>query len=212
MRTKEEINAYAAKYRKEHAEKLRLYAQNYYKENKENIADKNRVRRIDNREHDRAVKKAWYYKNRERLLAKKRKYNIINRIQRHEYNETHRRRVWATRTRSMHRTNGFLVNIELNDLHEMAENIENCPICGCELKWLSGHGTVRENSPTLDRINNQSEMTIDNVWIICHRCNTTKRNRSMKEFVEYCKCVVNKFCTDEVDGRIRMDESKEIKE
>ncbi|MFA5379641.1 MAG: hypothetical protein WC455_28040 [Dehalococcoidia bacterium] len=204
MKTKEEINAYAAKYRKEHAEKLRLYAQNYYKENKAKISEKNRVYHIENREKDNEIKRAWYKKNRPRLLEEKRKYNHINRIPRHEYNESHRRRVWATRTRLMHRTNGFLVNITLDEIHEMAENIENCPICGRELRWLSGHKKVNGNSPTLDRIHNQNEMNADNVWIICHRCNTTKGDRSMEEFVEYCKNVASKF------ERIQMDPEKEI--
>jgi hypothetical protein len=56
-----------------------------------------------------------------------------------------------------------------------------------------GHGR-KDNSPALDRKSNQKILNIDNVQILSDKCNATKHNRTMKEFIEYCKIVYFKFC------------------
>jgi hypothetical protein len=48
-------------------------------------------------------------------------------------------------------------------------------------------------SPTLDRLGNENEIRSDNILILCYQCNATKRDRSLKEFLEYCRAVATRF-------------------
>ena len=58
--------------------------------------------------------------------------------------------------------------------------IEVCPICGIKLRKGYGNGQSRD-SISLDRINNEKELTINNIQFICRRCNATKSDRSLEE-------------------------------
>ncbi len=100
------------------------------------------------------------------------------------------KRVWAARTLGGHRQRGFEVEITVDLLFDLALYTEECWICGCELDWSVGtKGKAKPNSPTLDRINNDSVLTLDNVQIICYRCNMAKSTMSMDEFTDYCTAV-----------------------
>jgi len=48
-------------------------------------------------------------------------------------------------------------------------------------------------SPTLDRVNNEDVIRKDNILILCYKCNATKRDRTLEEFVGYCSAVAKKF-------------------
>ena len=135
---------------------------------KECMCEKAERWRANNREWEREISRRWQANNPERR--------------------------WAIATLNFHRYRGFEVNITIDALTDLAKNTETCLLCGCELNWSVGakNGHAQSNSPTLDRINNEDVLTSDNVQIICHRCNTTKQNRSMKEFVEYCKLVADR--------------------
>ena len=80
----------------------------------------------------------------------------------------------------------------------MASNTDHCEICGCELNWgkVGKYGSPLDNSPTLDRTNNEDFLAPHNVQIVCRNCNMTKNARNMKEFVEYCKMIAEKFSDD----------------
>lgn len=74
----------------------------------------------------------------------------------------------------------------------MAYNTEICPICGVKLDYAPFKGKIQDNSPSLDRINNEISISLDNSWIICNSCNRTKSNRTLKEFKEYMQnAIVN---------------------
>jgi 5-methylcytosine-specific restriction endonuclease McrA len=49
------------------------------------------------------------------------------------------------------------------------------------------------NSPTLDRINNENIVNLDNAYICCCECNRTKSNRTLNGFSEYMKNVLAKI-------------------
>jgi len=87
-----------------------------------------------------------------------------------------------------HKTKGMNVLITNDEIESLYKNTTHCPICGVKLSNKS-----RGNTPSLDRINNENELRIDNVWIICGKCNTTKQDRTLEEFYEYCKMVVEKW-------------------
>jgi hypothetical protein len=98
----------------------------------------------------------------------------------------------ATRTISGHKLQGMKVEITTSELEQLLENTTNCSICGIELKPDLGEGYY-PNSPSVDRLNNETTLNIDNIWVVCRKCNTTKQNRSMKEFYHYCEFITNKF-------------------
>ena len=110
------------------------------------------------------------------------KYNAYQK----EYYIKNSENVWAYRTLSQH--GGMHL---LDDVRKAAKRTKFCPICRCELKYCNG--PQKANSATLDRIDNMEIVAPDDIWIICRRCNTTKSDRSMAEFVSYCMMVAEKF-------------------
>ena len=106
------------------------------------------------------------------------------------------RRTWASVTLYKHKLKNHKIFITIDDLYSLAEKTECCKICGLSLDWsvgTKGCGKNKFNSPSLDRTNNELEIRKDNISIICKKCNASKQNRTLKEFVEYCKLVVKRF-------------------
>ena len=106
------------------------------------------------------------------------------------YNKKHYCRLWARRTINYHKLKGFIVNITIDELEQLAKKTEYCPICNNKLNWEYGSKKkykVKNISPALDRKNNSNTLTLKNVWIICCRCNLTKQDRTLKEFIDYCR-------------------------
>ncbi len=99
---------------------------------------------------------------------------------------------WASASLAGHKRKGFEVNLNSKELAEIIKNTKTCNICGIDLEFGS-RSKLSMDSPTVDRIDNGKKITKDSVWLLCHRCNTTKLDRSLDEFVEYCKMVVDKF-------------------
>lgn len=106
----------------------------------------------------------------------------------------HPKKLWAQNTIGQHKMRGFNVLLSWRTLVILADKINNCPICGCELDWSvnTKQQKVKHNSPSLDRMNNELEITDKNSWIICHRCNVTKSDRTLKEFYEYCENILSR--------------------
>lgn len=99
-------------------------------------------------------------------------------------------RGWANGALRSHRNRGHEINITTDELYNYALDKKTCPVCGETLSWGKNNGHIRSHSPSLDRINNEKELNIKNVWIICAKCNMAKGELCMKEFVEYCRNVV----------------------
>jgi hypothetical protein len=113
-----------------------------------------------------------------------------------KYNEEHRFLIWAKGTIRRHVHNGYLVIVKARQLAELAEHSSHCPYCGAELWYGPKNGAGSQaNSPTLDRVNNENVMLPDNIVIVCHRCVSTKRDRTRAEFVEYCRGVVARYAS-----------------
>lgn len=168
-----------------------------------NCTSDQRAKTIDHRrEHDRE----YYAKNKDKSKAY-RKANAVSIKEKQRLNKAKRRHLyWAHSTISGHTARGFHVSITVEDLHRLAIETPTCPICGIDMKWEAGK--IAPNSPTLDRINNGNDIRLDNIWILCHRCNTMKRDLPMNEFVRFCKMVAQKFDRSGVD----IDPDKEIAE
>jgi len=64
------------------------------------------------------------------------------------------------------------------------------------LDWRLGNkGHMHNKSPTLDRLDNEKVIRRDNVLILCYQCNATKRDRTLNEFLDYCRAITAKFAT-----------------
>jgi hypothetical protein len=101
-------------------------------------------------------------------------------------------RVWAGAVKHSHLGHGIEVRTDIDFIHKLALSNPVCNMCGRELNYgqYTKNGKVGANSPTVDRIGNEPYLGEDNIWIICHDCNSTKRTRTFDEFVEYCKYIV----------------------
>lgn len=127
--------------------------------------------------------------NRERI--KKEDPGYFVRRTRAYANKTPRWR-WCSNTIAGHRRSGYVVNIKPSELRNLALKIDFCPLCNTELLW-DNKGFIKPNSPSLDRKENTKTLNLQNVWIICHKCNATKQDRSLNQFVDYCVKISNKF-------------------
>jgi len=105
----------------------------------------------------------------------------------HERRNHYPYRYWASGVLRLHRRRGFTINISVDDLERIAKETIYCPICKCKLCWTNPKSFP--SSPTLDRINNENFLNEENSWIICYHCNCSKQDRTIKEFIEYCKIV-----------------------
>lgn len=110
------------------------------------------------------------------------------------YTSENPRRRWAYACLAGHRRRGFTTELSSRELYQIASNTDTCFICGCKLNWaLLSKGRIKTNSPSLDRLDNGMTIRKDNIAILCYRCNSTKRNRTLSEFVSYCQSVVERF-------------------
>jgi len=113
------------------------------------------------------------------------------RKQNRKYVENHPHLKWAGDTIGNHKARGHLIVISANELEKIAKQMVYCPICDCKLKW--GPGKLSNSSPTLDRKSNENIIDKNSIWIICKRCNSSKQDRTIEEFIEYCKMVADKL-------------------
>ena len=128
----------------------------------------------------------------------KRKNLRKNKIKFEDYNkrrrELHRidptKRLWGGAKRRAKRK-----GIEFNILtyKSLPKVPKYCPILGIPLKVGKGAGT--DNSPSLDRINNNKGYTIENIQIISRKANQMKSNATLKEIEKlynYMNRIINK--------------------
>ncbi len=128
--------------------------------------------------------RTYYVKHRETI-----KLNAIRYINKHRFE------VWVRHTLDCHRRSGYIVNINKAELIELAKRTIYCPICGTELKWGfkdRGNGG-RTNSPSLDRMNNETQLSIDNVWIVCRRCNGMMQDLDKHSVYLWAKKYISKY-------------------
>lgn len=115
-------------------------------------------------------------KNKDYLNSKKREYRHVN------YHRT-----WAIATRAHHKERGCKLHFTNQDLVDLAEKTTNCAYCGEPFDWHNNK--ICSNSPTLERINNDLELRLDNIKIVCHFCNRSKKQKALLEFILYCKMI-----------------------
>lgn len=101
-------------------------------------------------------------------------------------------RLWAIDTLNGHRRNGFKINITIDELTNYAMLIDKCEYTGIDLNWFN-RGCHAFNSPSLDRLNGEHEIRLDNIRIISYKMNAMKQNLTFREYIEHCKYMVENF-------------------
>lgn len=127
--------------------------------------------------------KNYYHKNADAIKAKTMLIQLM-----------HPREYWVYSTVCGHKRRGCAILFNKHDLIKLAYATSICKVCGCELSWSreGKNGSPLNSSPTLDRTNQDKVLTMNNIQIICSRCNVTKNARSMNEFRDYCKLVAER--------------------
>lgn len=157
---------------------------------------------LKNKEHYKAVRKEWVKNNQDKVRATRKRYyakNIDSLREKARNQEKFKIPFfkWAYYARISHRQRGNIINVTTEELITLAKDNPNCQICGVKL-WSNGAKPDRKgdnymNALTLDRINNETIINKDNVLIVCNHCNMSKGRRTLKEFIEYCSAISDRF-------------------
>lgn len=115
-------------------------------------------------------------------------------IARNLFLKSHPINIWASKTINKHKIHGYIVLFNVKELVSFIGNKSTCEICGKELDFSYGNKKHSlHNSPSLDRINNELELRLDNIQLLCNECNITKGTKDMNTFVKYCKLISVKY-------------------
>lgn len=103
---------------------------------------------------------------------------------------------WIRNVRDHHKRRGYMLEVTFDEMVKLCHESKNCKICNIPLSWdyiQFGITARTQQSPSLDRTDNEKVMSKDNIQLLCLKCNVTKGDRTMKEFIEYCNNVAEKF-------------------
>lgn len=124
-----------------------------------------------------------------RYNARYPEYNKTNsakwRAENPEYTTTPEYKVGASL--SGHARKGYSIEITVEEAAQIYKNTTHCRYCGNEM--VRDAEEYNPLSPSLDRINNETTLTRDNVQYICRGCNATKGAHTHKEFLAYLRGV-----------------------
>jgi len=159
----------------------------YYREYKEKNYDRltsyQKLYRESNKDLIQIRNKNYYAKNKD-FISERRRYIAST--------PDGYKRQWCYRTREKHKRIGYDVQLSSDDLFKIIKNINNCEICGCLLEWWPT-GKASNESPTLDRLNNEQCINENNIQVLCLKCNTMKHNNTIPELINWCELVLSKY-------------------
>jgi 5-methylcytosine-specific restriction endonuclease McrA len=146
---------------------------------------------------------AHYEANREAYIANTKQYHLDHPEVRTSpeykarvalYKANHKVERFVQGTILNHKDMGFDVQVTYDELIAIVVETSTCKYCGEEIDYTSGGH--RMNGPSMDRVENGSVITKDNVAVICRRCNANKGARSHEEFVDYAAMVLNRMSNE----------------
>lgn len=111
-----------------------------------------------------------------------------------KYNKKNPHKHWIRHTLHNHRKK-YKVNITIDELTKLAKETKKCIYCSRKLIFQYGKrgGKAEKDSPSLDRIDNENELNINNVQIICFECNDMKGRKTHEGLIKWCKYIVERF-------------------
>lgn len=171
------MREYARNYRKLNPEKVKDVIHRYRAKNKDVLKLKRRASYLKNKDKERETLKTWRKNNVERVrrISKKAYYKNKDRWIRYPIKE-----MW-TRAKRRSVRDSLDFNITIEDI----EIPTHCPVLGLELFTSKEH--AKDNSPSLDRINNTQGYIKGNVRVISHRANIIKSFGSAQEHLKIAK-------------------------
>ncbi len=147
---------------KQHPNKIKQYRKNHYKNHPD-------------------YAKNYYTNNKDTIIEYNKKYRDTEEGYKH---------TWCS-TLHRHRYKGISIDITMAELFDYIKNIKTCKMCGKPLNWSkNGKKGAEHDSPTLDRINNEDYINLDNIQILCHQCNSGKQKMTNDDYIQHCKNVL----------------------
>ncbi len=125
------------------------------------------------------------------IRPRQKEYNRRKKKYQHERYINNRHKHWAKSTLYKHKLRKFAINITIDELEILAKHTKICPLCGKILNWHNN--SLKDDSPTLDRKNNEKILTKDNIWILCYKCNTIKNSLTLLELKKWCELIAPKI-------------------
>jgi hypothetical protein len=162
------------------------YMRDWRQRNRDKCHVYDRKYRITHPEIINAIRRRYYHNHIEKRRAYARTHDHSA-----EWNVKHAELRWAIAGLSRHRHQGYIIQMKSKELEKLLKETQTCRICGQPLTVRLGE----KQSPSMDIIDpNNKILSAKNVQIVCFQCNSTKRDRTMQEFIEYCKLVSERFC------------------
>jgi len=166
----------------------KLYMKDFYQKNKNKYYQDYRQK---NREKILKMGKEWRDRNKLKCSVYSKDYHEIHPQYHKKYNNSIK--AWVVRSFCGHKKRGFVVDISVNDLIERAENTNECPRCGVKFDWKNGRHLKNWQMPCIACLTHNQTLTLENIEIICKKCNTQQNNDSLEEFFSYCRQFINLY-------------------
>jgi len=173
---------YAKQYYKNNREKLRKKSDEYYAKNKEEIKERIKLYYQNNKEKYSAYRIEWQIKNKEKMREYQLKYTkSIQDINKHSDIS----KPFLTKKLTSMRSRHDSVTLTEEELLELIPKDLKCPVFG--IKFVFGKGnnwSDKQNSMSIDRIDNNKGYHKDNVVIVSFKANTMKSTATLKELYQ----------------------------
>ena len=175
----EKKKEYNRKYYADNKEKSKESNREWYKANKEKSLAYSRKYYINNREKIKGSSNEWYKANREKSLESSKKWREDNPERKKELDkrwnkdnydyirekkECSKEKVKVNSARTRARKKNIIFNITEQDVKDVWPKDNICPALNILL--VIGKGSAKDNSPSLDRIDNNKGYTKNNIQIV----------------------------------------------
>lgn len=179
INNKEKINERNRQYYKNNKEEINKKNKQYRDDNKEFLKEKQSQYRKNNKEEVKKSKKKYYENNKEEIKRDKRQERKENGEEVRERDKRYRtknfKKQMFKRARQRAKENSLEFNITVDDIIVP----EKCPILNILLSI--GNKKREDNSPSIDRINNNKGYIRGNIIIVSWRANNLKSDASIDE-------------------------------
>jgi len=147
------------------------------------------------RECENARGRRWKEKNSERLSARRRelyleKYGPVNRANEERRRREHPFRVRCQRLRSGMRDRSKLFGVPFDDevltvpyLMDLLRRQTSCDCCGTEFEFEFTDQKMKDRAPSVDRIRSSLGYVVENIALVCWRCNRLKSDSIPEELI-----------------------------
>lgn len=153
----------------------------YITKNKDTINKKRLLKNRENPEHIRKQQRDWVNSKPPEFKQKRSDYHT-------KWRYENRTLKMYKDAESRSKKRGLEFNIDIDDVIIP----ELCPLLGIPL-YLDCKGVAKDNSPSLDRIDNSKGYIKGNVWVISHRANSIKRDSTCGELINIAIGLRKKF-------------------